>query len=191
MVSARLDTRTPFCPAGVDVTYSVVLPQASQNSLLVIQSQNPQVGKQFSNWFTGQLEAEGEKAWVHIATWDSLSTLCFMMVNGHALQGALCSVPGPWLWELDLARLLEGSCPAVGGQPSNVCFLLMQATPMSAPQSRPSAVVSAAQAARYATHASSYQKEAHSWLKADSLLLHVFWGVVLSSLISKVCILVL
>ena len=87
VVSACLDTRKTLFSAGVDVTYSVVLPQASQNSLLVIQSQNPQVGKQFSNWFTGQLEAEGEKPWVHMAAWYASSTLCFRAVNGHALQG--------------------------------------------------------------------------------------------------------
>ena len=80
------DTLTTLCPAGVDITYSVVLPQASSNSLLVIQSQNAQVAKQFSNWFTGQLEAEGEDAWVHTAAWESSSTLCFSAVIGHALR---------------------------------------------------------------------------------------------------------
>ena len=84
--SHLFDTLTTLFTAGVDITYSVVLPQASSNSLLVIQSQNAQVAKQFSNWFTGQLEAEGEDAWVHTAAWESLSTLCFRAVIGHALR---------------------------------------------------------------------------------------------------------
>ena len=43
----------------VTVVFAVLLPQASQNSLLVLQSNSPVVRKQFAGWFVTQMQARG------------------------------------------------------------------------------------------------------------------------------------
>lgn len=43
----------------VDVVFAISLPEASKNSLLVVQSNNPAVTDQFAGWFGIQMAARG------------------------------------------------------------------------------------------------------------------------------------
>ena len=43
----------------VDVLYGVTLPEASKNSLLLMQSKDPAVAGQFAGWYSLQMQAHG------------------------------------------------------------------------------------------------------------------------------------
>ena len=51
--------RRRLLQTGVDTTFAATIPTATSNSLLVLQSQSPQVRNQFGGWFTSQMAARG------------------------------------------------------------------------------------------------------------------------------------
>ena len=110
----------------------------------------------------------------HWCTWHvgvHPSTLCFRAVSGHALQGVplkparSCAMGARPLALGARSHAVAARSLGVGArlymltqaQLPNTGFLPSQAIPTSVPQSKPSAVRPAAQAARYFTCAASYQ----------------------------------
>ncbi|KAK9841418.1 hypothetical protein WJX74_005338 [Apatococcus lobatus] len=100
--AATAGARRRLLQAGVDTTFAATIPTATSNSLLVLQSQSPQVRNQFGGWFTSQMVARG---------YTGLSAT----IENVTLTGAAAPASGP----VGTAALPGNSASPAAGHSSN------------------------------------------------------------------------